>query len=176
MATIKIRGRLEPIIVDDAIAKKVKARKFGDGVAQAQPNELVDLGEWSGEYGRIVEIEFQRKENDEARRAEAQRKLEEEKRKEEEWLKKPAEEKAKSETMFETAYAMRMFGKFRCELPPDVSKRAYEVRLQWFKDHPADWSVPSSAYPEDLLPPKGKSGRAILADKMRVKPEDPLAF
>ena len=62
MAIIKIKGRADPIIVSNDIARKVKQMKFGDEenhIVKAQSSDLVDLGDqWSGEFSRIVEIEL----------------------------------------------------------------------------------------------------------------------
>lgn len=156
MARIKIRGRQEYIEIENDRAKKLKLLKFGDDThPAAAPTELVDLGDWSGELGRVVEIEMTKKDDSEARRreeeAEKQRK---EKEEAERWLKLPAEEKAKPATMFETIYCLRTTGQFRGEVPADIAKKAYEIRVAWFKKNPSSTHCPQSEYPADILPPK----------------------
>lgn len=166
---------MEPVTVDDDVAKKIKARKFGDGVAQALPNELVDLGDWCGEYGRIVEIEIPKKvvDNTEEKR---KREAEEQRKADEAWRKLPPEKKAERDVFFEVAYCTRRLGQIKCDIPEEDIKRGYDTRIAYFTANPTADRMPLSEYPEDLVPPKGKSARGILSEKMRVTPEDPLAF
>lgn len=64
MSVIKVKGRLDPIIISYDRAKKVKQKKFGDDtvnppVLKASPSDLIDLGkDWAGMYGQIVSIEL----------------------------------------------------------------------------------------------------------------------
>ena len=61
MATIKIRGRREPITVDDTRARKIKVLRFGDvnGKGKADPHEDLDLGdEWAGTIGMVEWVEL----------------------------------------------------------------------------------------------------------------------
>lgn len=61
MAKITIKGRKEPIEVENEIAKRVKSRWCGDpttGAGKAQKDDILDLGEWAGEYGSIRSIEL----------------------------------------------------------------------------------------------------------------------
>lgn len=63
MAKIIIKGRKEPIELDNETAKKVKHRWCGDvstGAGKADPTDIVDLGDWAGEYGSIRSIELDR--------------------------------------------------------------------------------------------------------------------
>lgn len=63
MARIKIRGRKEPIEVDNARARSVKALIFGntDGTGKADPHEYLDLGDaWAGMVGQVDWIELDR--------------------------------------------------------------------------------------------------------------------
>lgn len=61
MASIKIKGRDDPVFLPNEKAFKIKQRWTGDperGVPKAARNDIVDLGDWSGEYGSIRTIEL----------------------------------------------------------------------------------------------------------------------
>jgi hypothetical protein len=63
MAKIFIKGRNEPLEVQNEIAKQVKHRWCGDvstGAGKAEKSDIVDLGDWAGEYGQIRCIELDR--------------------------------------------------------------------------------------------------------------------
>lgn len=63
MARIRIKGRTEEIIVDNDKARRIKARWAGDpqnNITKADRGDILDLGEWSGEYGSIRSIELDR--------------------------------------------------------------------------------------------------------------------
>ena len=66
MAHIKIKGRLEPITVSNERAIRLKALRFGDPYKKLSPaplTDVVDLGDWSGEIGRISEVELDRRQS-----------------------------------------------------------------------------------------------------------------
>lgn len=180
MALIKIRGRLEPITIDDARAKKIKERKFGvEGrVEKALPTELIDLGEWAGEYGRIVEIELSRAAEPDRRDEDRKREEEEARKKELAFIALPPEQKAKRCVFFEVAYCTRVMGQIKCEVPQEAADRAYQVRLKWFQENPKSSRCPVAEYPADLVPPRGRGARDLIADKMRVshRPEEDVAY
>lgn len=171
MATIKIRGRLEPITVTDDVAKKVKDRKFGNGnVPKAEPNELLDLGDWSGEYGRIVEIELSKKpDTDDS----AAKRKEEEKAQDEAWYALSLEEKASKLGFFKFMMSGRT-GDFRWEPTPDMEKKIVARQLEWFKANPRTFNPPTTFY-GDLLPPK--KNRPTLGQMKRITHnEDEIAY
>lgn len=63
MAKVFIKNRKEPLEVDNTTAKRVKSRWCGDpttGAGKAQKDDILDLGEWAGEYGAIRSIELDR--------------------------------------------------------------------------------------------------------------------
>lgn len=63
MALISIKGRKEPIEISNEIARKIKHRWCGDvntGAGKADKTDILDLGEWAGEYGAIRSIELDR--------------------------------------------------------------------------------------------------------------------
>lgn len=166
MALIKIRGRADPIVIDNERAKKLKARKFGDGVAKADPHDLVDLGDWAGEYGRITEIELDRKDT----YAEAKRREEEkEKAETERWLALPAKEKGANTMRFKLSWSIRIKD-FKAEVPEKVLKQVQEIQTKYYEEHPKAENCPSSLY-EHLLPEKLKG--ASLAAQKRVQAQQP---
>lgn len=62
MALIKIRGRKEPITVDNARGRQIKTLRFGDaaGNGKADPHDDLDLGdEWAGMLGQVEWIQLE---------------------------------------------------------------------------------------------------------------------
>lgn len=171
MAFIKIRGRLEAIQVDDARARKIKERKFGvEGiVAKAEPNELIDLGDWSGEYGRIVEIEMSRKPEENTKREMEERA---EMTKNEHWFATPAKVKARSLEWFKLCYSART-KEWRWEPDAETSVKATSIQEKWFTENPRSFTTPPKEY-GDLLPPRG--GKTLAQSKQVERPFDDLAF
>lgn len=174
MALIKIRGRLEPVVVDDERAKRIKERKFGkDGVGAALPNELIDLGDWAGEYGRIVEVELSKKSSDASDPMELEKKRNKEER--DKWLAQPVKYKANTVGWFKILYATRM-GDFKAEPPADVLEKvvALHERLYAADKFLIPMRIGASEY-GDLLPPK-KSGNTKLGAKMRITHNDDVIY
>jgi len=148
-------------------------------VEKALPNELIDLGEWAGEYGRIVEIELSSKKDEVDRNAEDRKREEAEiRRKEQLFLALPPEQKAKTCVFFEVAYCTRRLNQIKCDIPAEDAKRAYDIRVEWFKNNPKSSRCPTSEYPADLVPKKGRGAASMVADKMRVthRPEENIAY
>jgi len=166
MATIKIRGRSDPLTIDDATARKIKDRKFGDhGQPKAEPHELVDLGEWSGEYGRITEIEMTKKDL-------APNALQEEKKRKErgywdKWFAQTPEQKGHTPGFVNAAWSVANVGNYITNPPKEIDDKAYAIRVEYFRKNPTATIVPHSEY-GDLLPKKQGRFRTALADKMRV--------
>ena len=60
MAYIYIKKRNDPIHMDNVRARKIKDMWLGTPTTQkANPNDLIDLGTWSGEFSRIASIEME---------------------------------------------------------------------------------------------------------------------
>lgn len=167
MAIIKIRGRAEPLTIDDERARKVKNRKFGTGgVPKAEPTELVDLGVWSGEYGRIVEVEFPSSEKDDV--AEMRRKLDQLDR--QKFLSLSPKLKAQRVGWFKILYAGRL-GDWRAEPSPELLDRVVAFQETWYASHPKSMPMQlSSRDYGDLLPERSYEA-PTLAEKMRVNHE-----
>ena len=164
MAKIIIKGRREPLEIENARAQIIKNRKLGlNGETPADPLDLVDLGEWCGEYGRIVEIEFTKevKENG-VDSAQAQREREE-KEQRERWLKLSPEAKGEATGRFKLSYAMRL-GQFKLDPPEDVMKKVVAILTKYYKENPTAMTYPTELT-DHLLPPK--AGQS-LAEKMDV--------
>ena len=164
MGKIKIRGRLEPIEIENSRAQQIKDRKFGNnGAEKADPQDLVDLGEWSGEYSRIVEIELTKTRVDTRDTSEEAREREE-KVAAEKWAKLTPEEKGKSIGWFGLAYSSQL-GDYSAKPSEELTKKVQKVQAAYYKKNPTHTRVPSEAYGK-LLPEK--KGTASLAQKMSM--------
>ncbi len=61
MAIITIKGRNEGIVISNETAIEIKKRWIGSpGIAKADKTDILDLGEWCGEYGKISSIEVEK--------------------------------------------------------------------------------------------------------------------
>ena len=62
MAIIEIRGRREKLTIDNARALKIKTLRFGDinGNGMADSKDGIEIGEWTGELGKIISIEIEK--------------------------------------------------------------------------------------------------------------------
>lgn len=171
MALIVIRRRKEPIEIENARAQRIKERWVGtDTVAKAEPDELLDLGEWAGKYSQIESIEMTR-----PKRVEV--------------VKDPlAEEKAEHARLLAMKIEDRVdaigFGMFKItwwmrsgrqpahkEPPKEVMDFAKRYALTYLKAHPTETSIPSNVYTELLVKHWG-AREPSLADKMRVVHSD----
>jgi len=162
MAKIKIRGRFDPIEIDNARAQKVKDRKFGNnGVEKAEATDVVDLGDWAGEYGRIVEIEMTKTETRSSGDQDAREKEEEERRAQ--WLALSPEEKGKATGRFKLSYSVRT-GVFKQDPPDDVMAQVIERQTRFFTENPTADMCPVTVL-EDLLP---KQKGETLTEKMSM--------
>ena len=149
MARIKIRGRLEPIEMDNARAQKVKNRKFGlNGEQKAEAIDTVDLGDWAGEYGRIVEIEMTKEVNN--NQSVDNRAIEEEAERKK-WLALSPEAKAGALGRFKLSYAMRS-GNYSAEPPAELLEKAKKILLKFFTENPTALSYGNEL--DELLPQK----------------------
>lgn len=163
MAIIKIKGRTDPIRIPNDRARTLKARWLGDPARQVEKaprGDLVDLGDWCGEYGQIASIELDKappvpKEENDAKDEDRLRLANEK------FRKSPPEHKAKNLDKFRIAYMTR----HGYEQPtPEVYQRAYAIQVEYFKAHLDALVVPSEAY-GDLLPPR----RSSLSEKMKIQ-------
>jgi len=168
MATVKIRGRIDTIELDNVRGQNLKNRKFGlNNTAKADPLELVDLGEWAGEYGRIVEIIIPKRHEpatveDLAKQKEAEA--------EAKFLKLDPAEKARQRTgLFKLQYAMRI-GVLKAQPPEALLKKVVEALTVYFTENPNELHASVKAF-EDLLPPKTDKSvsRMGLAKKMSTE-------
>ncbi len=160
LAQIKIRGRLEPLIIDNERALKLKKKKFGsDLIQKAEPTDLIDLGEWSGEYSRIIEIEMTS--GKDTTETSFDKQVRKEEIATEKWKKKTPEEKGRSIGRFTLAYQVRLC-EFGTQPPEDVLKKVREIQTTFFESDAEATACPSELY-EALLP---NSKVKTLAEKM----------
>ena len=162
MATIIIKGNRLPIEIDNARAREIKYRWLGiNGSPKADPEDMVDIGEWAGKYNRILEIRMNKEEPQ--RKDVAQERIDEQKEETEVWLKLTPEQKGCRMARFHFLYACRT-GKYN-ELPhKKISYLAQKIQNDYYRKYPTARFVPSEVYGE-LLPPRvGEK----LTDKMRI--------
>lgn len=147
MAIIKIRGRLEEIIVSNERAIRIKQLWAGDpgkNISPSPKTDIVDLGAWTGELGRIVSIELNSMEIKRENAVEIEQRRQDERTRE--WVALPAEEKAKSLSMFKTSWFVRK-GMIGSKDPPDdVLEAAYQIALKFYKKNPESLFVPSNLF------------------------------
>jgi len=166
MALVFIKSRQQPIEINTEKARGIKARWLGDSfnkIEKADIHDVLDLGEWAGEYGQIRSIDLYSKHPDEERES-RQKKMEEEQReqrmKEDEFRKLPPEEKAKKMEFFKVTWSVR--NGFKSEpIPQKVLDKVYQIQLKYYKNNPEALSVPMSEF--ILILPKNKS--ELLEDK-----------
>ena len=162
MAFIKIRGRREPVEIDNERARQVKARKFGtDTIEKADPREDLDLGDvWSGEYGQVIGIELTPvKKPQKSKQEEYQ---EEERKRIEAWNKLTPTQKGKHLGRFKFIFASRS-GNYRQDPPTSILKEAEKIQTTYYKKHPKALECPRAEY-EELLP-TALEGASLAASK-----------
>lgn len=149
MAKLIIKGRREPIIIENARALKIKERMFGlNGVEKADPTNLIDLGTWSGSYDRIVEIEIT-EESTEKIKVLSDNEVDEAVKRES-WLLLTPEQKAERLSKFILAYnSIRR--DFVSPIPEAILKSAYDIQLRYYQRNPRALSVPADQF-EGILP------------------------
>lgn len=146
MAFIYIRGRREPIEIENDRARKIKALRFGDinGENKADPSEMVDLGDdWAGELGKITAVEITKKPVERAKSdPEAEHKIEEAR-----MLALPIETRLEQlgYGYFKLSWWMRS-GQREKEPPEAVMAEAAKASKDWYKLHPSTAFPPNSAY------------------------------
>lgn len=171
MARIVIKGRRDPIEIENDRAQKIKDRWLGlNGAVKAEPNDVLDLGIWSGEYGRIGEIEMTFYSAGSPVEDKTAKYQEEERKRLEEWAKLTPEEKGKRLAPFKLAYGVRT-GKYNEPVPEDILKKAEKVQVEFYKKNPKAFGVPNEVF-GSLLPPRTAP---TIAQKMTVNTEKVLS-
>ena len=150
MAIIVVKGRREPIELENDRAEKIKARWLGlDDTPKADPNDVVDLGVWAGEYGRIVEIEMSRVvihqnvEDSFAKQAREQREADER------WKAMTPEAKSKATGKFKLKYLMMT----KQQATPEVLAKVEKALLDFYKKAQADIHAPDTLWYQFLPRP-----------------------
>lgn len=169
--TIYIRGRKEPVIIEDNDrARRIKRLRFGDpttGEGKADPSELLDLGdEWAGEIGKISGVEIKKEEP--KREPPPDPRIEREKELKE-LLALSFEERAKRRLFF---FEMRWWKRsgMKEKIPPEaVKSEALKMAVDWFKKNPNEAYLDISALEPLLVKYWGaETKQPTLAEKMRV--------
>lgn len=162
MATIKIKGRTDPLRIPNDRARKLKERWLGDpnrSIEKAPRTDIIDLGDWCGEYGQIASIELDKAPPSE--HVDDQHKEDERIAKENvAWLKQTPEQKALSLEKFKISFKMRHG--FTDPTQEQID-RAHQIQIDYYRAHPTELWVPNEAF-GDLLPPS----RSSLSDRMKI--------
>lgn len=168
MAIIVVKGRKEPIELENERALKIKARWLGlDETLKADPNDVVDLGVWAGEYGRIVEIEMTKSVNGTAPEDPMAKQEEEARRQQELWVKMTPVEKSKATGKFKLKYLMMTTKK------PEqaIIEKAEALLLAFYKKADPAVHAPDSIWysllPRQVAPEKP---RVPICPSCKVKP------
>jgi len=143
MATIKIRGRRDPIEVSDERGKKLKNQKFGfNGIAKADPSTPVDLGDiWCGALSQIESIEIEGKSKSAAPQEYVRGKIHEYNRW---WQKLTPEQKGAQVHYLKLQWQMAKGGSREETIPEDVLEAIIEVRTEYFRKNPDAFYCPLS--------------------------------
>lgn len=153
MAVIKVRGRLEPIVIKNEIAQKVKDRWLGlNNVEKADAKDVVDLDVWAGEYGRITEIEMTNESKPAASDTHAEKMERERQEAKERWANMTPVEKSQSLGRFKLLYI-----KVHNWAKPseEILKKAEKIQLDYYKKNPDAESVPNEMFAA-IIPRVGK--------------------
>ena len=165
MAKIFIKGRREPIDIENARAVIIKNRKYGlNGEQARRPEDAVDLGDWCGEYGRIMEIELT-VENQLSDTEQKAREKEEQKR-QDEWLRMPPENKGRFIGKFRLAYQAAL-GDFKAGVPAEAEQLVVQLQTDFYEKNPHALGVPSEVYAH-LLPDKRTKAQATTEKRQCV--------
>lgn len=155
MAEVKIRGRVDPVIVTNERAIKVK--EIWKDLRNPR-SDIMDLDTWCGELGRIVDINL-----DTARLnkyADQDRKKREEDAEREAWKRQPPSDKAKTLGHFKLTWWARNGMKGPKEPPELLMKKAYEIALAYYTKYPHAEGVPLEAFSR-LLPDRNLSAKTV---------------
>lgn len=157
MAIIVVKGRREPIELENDRALKIKARWLGlDDTPKADPNDVVDLGVWAGEYGRIVEIEMTKAVNGDKPEDPMAKQEAEQRRLDEEWRKMTPDQKSKATGKFKLKYLIMA----KAQPEPAVVAKAEALLLAFYKKAKPEVHAPDEIWypllpkPYILPPPK----------------------
>lgn len=133
-ARVFIKGRKEPIEIENDRARKLKILRFGDanGNGKADPMQGIDLGdEWAGELGKISSVELERREQTKQAFDQEQSCLEDAMK----ILAIPIAERAKLVGQFKLEWFMRS-NLTEKDPPEDVVAQAQEISLGYYTENP----------------------------------------
>lgn len=166
---ISVRGRKEPISLDDERGKAIKILRFGtiDNMGRrlkepADPKDDIDLGSWVGEIGMIRSIEHEKTFNREDARAKMRR---EDDAYWTQWFTLSSKEKSKHLGRFKFFYA----GRVRFDKTNHPTKKllaqAQKVQLEYYEKNAMAREVPVHLL-DPLLPKRQK--HFSLSEKLSV--------
>lgn len=163
MGFIYIKRRREPIEVANDRAYRVKCRWLGiDDTPKAEPTEVLDLGEWAGEYSQIVSVEMSKEAPKPAKTYE-----EEEREKHAELMRTPVEERAKMLGAFKLGWFVRSHMTQK-EPPATVMDVAERVALAYLKKNPRVAFATNDVFEPIFKQHFGKKAAPTLAEKMTI--------
>jgi len=130
MAYIYIKGRSEPLEVKCEVAKQIKKRWF-EKMDTGRQNDLLEIGEWAGEYSQIKCVEttpdrFASSRVDVMTQAQQER---------EHFRQQPPEKKAECLGYFKMIWwqATQSWGE---EPPADILEKAKEILIKYYRKNP----------------------------------------
>jgi len=173
MARIYIKGRREPLEIENTRAQMVKNRKLGlNNKTMADPMDMVDLGDWCGEYGRIGEIELTQTQGS---RIDTYQDIADKKERQrvKKWKAMSPQGKAEQLGAIRLSYSVRI-GDYKAEIPEELVKEIVAIRKKFYEEQPDVEKVPAELY-EHLLPPRRGNGSMTkdLAEKMSMPKNEP---
>lgn len=141
MSNIYIKRRRDPIVISEDRAVKLKQA----WLTNPKSEDIIDLGEWSGEISQIVSIEIEKKQTSNPIKNFADENYKARK----EILATPIEVRAGFLGKFKLAWFMRS-GLKEKEPPADIMLKAKVIALEHYTKEPNDISVPMQLF-EPLL-------------------------
>lgn len=166
---ISVRGRKEPIEVEEERGRKIKTLRFGDlnGNGKADLDTDIDLGdEWSGQLGRITAIEFVRAE---VERVEVDTEEIKQKQYIESQLKLPPSKRGGNFGLFKISWWMRSGMRADQKEPPAaVMKEVEKISTAYFTKHPKAYDLPSNILEPVLVKHWGEKKPKTLGEMKRV--------
>ena len=163
-ARVFIKGRKEPIEIENDRARKLKVLRFGDanGNGKADPLQGIDLGdEWAGEIGKIATIELDRPAQTKKQFDQEQSCLEDAMK----ILAIPIAERAKLVGQFKLEWYMRS-NLTEKEPPAEAIAKAQEISLAYYTANPKAIRVERKLFEPLLFARFGLKKGGSLVEKL----------
>jgi hypothetical protein len=143
MAMIKIKNRSDLIIIPNEMGIRIKDKWLGNSekkIGKANKNDVLDLGEWAGEYGQISSIEIEKEKRIDDISQENEEKLYKEI---EQFRNSSPENKSRNLDKFKTTYFLKNNHTYPT---PDILSKAYDIQLNYFIKNPKAIVVPNEEF------------------------------